>query len=157
MKYFRESIIVTIIALIIAVVYGGVDALILATILGIMEVSLSFDNAIVNARILERMSHRWRNIFLTVGMLIAVLGMRFIFPLAVVSVSAQMSPMKALHLAMEKGNPETVGTQQVSATRQLGAGGSPWSWFVLGLPQWGVLLSFLFGVKLEVINKGRTK
>ncbi|MCT3098661.1 DUF475 domain-containing protein [Lactococcus lactis] len=110
MKYFRESIIVTIIALIIAVVYGGVDALILATILGIMEVSLSFDNAIVNARILERMSHRWRNIFLTVGMLIAVLGMRFIFPLAVVSVSAQMSPMKALHLAMEKGNPETVGT-----------------------------------------------
>ncbi|MDM5143218.1 hypothetical protein ICE98_00289 [Lactococcus lactis] len=29
------------------------------------------------------MSHRWRNIFLTVGMLIAVLGMRFIFPLAV--------------------------------------------------------------------------
>ncbi|WP_282674775.1 DUF475 domain-containing protein, partial [Lactococcus cremoris] len=66
MKYFRESIIVTIIALIIAVVYGGVDALVLATILGIMEVSLSFDNAIVNARILERMSHRWRNIFLTV-------------------------------------------------------------------------------------------
>ena len=60
MKYFRESIIVTIIALIIAVVYSGVDALVLATILGIMEVSLSFDNAIVNARILERMSHRWQ-------------------------------------------------------------------------------------------------
>ena len=36
--------------------------------------------------------------------------------------------------------------QKVPATRQLGAGGSPWSWFVLGLPQWGVLLSFLFGV-----------
>lgn len=110
MKYFRESIIVTIIALIIAVVYGGVDALVLATILGIMEVSLSFDNAIVNARILERMSHRWRNIFLTVGMLIAVLGMRFIFPLAVVSISAQLSPLEALHLAMEKGDPETIGT-----------------------------------------------
>lgn len=110
MKYFRESIVVTIVALVLAFFYGGIDGLILAAILGVMEVSLSFDNAIVNARILEKMSHKWRNIFLTVGMLIAVLGMRFVFPLAVVSISASMNPLDALHLAMEKGNPEVPGT-----------------------------------------------
>ncbi|MGY3712108.1 DUF475 domain-containing protein [Lactococcus petauri] len=110
MKHFRGSILITVVALIVAFLYGGLNAFILAAILGIMEVSLSFDNAIVNARILERMSHKWRNLFLTLGMLIAVLGMRFFFPLVVVSISAQMSPAEALKLAFAKGNPEVPGT-----------------------------------------------
>ncbi|WP_406834695.1 DUF475 domain-containing protein [Lactococcus lactis] len=110
MKHFRGSLIVTVVALILAFVYGGLNALVLAAILGVMEVSLSFDNAIVNARILERMSHKWREVFLTVGMLIAVLGMRFLFPLAVVSISAHLNPVDALSLAMAKGNPEVPGT-----------------------------------------------
>ena len=67
MKIFRSSFIVSIIALIIAYLYAGWDGLMITAILAVLEISLSMDNAIVNARILERMSHAWRKIFLTVG------------------------------------------------------------------------------------------
>jgi hypothetical protein len=110
MKIFRGSIIVTIIALAIAFFYGGWNGLFVAVILAVLEISLSIDNAIVNARILEKMSHTWRQVFLTVGILIAVVGMRLIFPLLIVSLSAQLGPVAALKLALEKGNPHVAGT-----------------------------------------------
>ena len=62
-------------------VLGGPSALGLVAILAVLEVSLSFDNAVVNATVLERMSAFWQKIFLTVGILIAVFGMRLLFPL----------------------------------------------------------------------------
>ena len=71
---------------------------------------LSMDNAIVNARILERMSHAWRKIFLTVGILIAVVGMRLVFPLLIVGVSAKLDPISAMRLALEKGDPSVPRT-----------------------------------------------
>ena len=58
--------------MIIAFLYGGWQALILTVILGILEVSLSFDNAVINATVLRRMSEFWQKIFLTIGILIAV-------------------------------------------------------------------------------------
>ena len=63
MKIFRSSFIVSIIALIIAYLYAGWDGLMITAILAVLEISLSMDNAIVNARILESMSHAWRKIF----------------------------------------------------------------------------------------------
>ncbi|GAB2025856.1 DUF475 domain-containing protein [Lactovum odontotermitis] len=110
MKVFRGSFIVTIIALAIAFIYGGWSGLFVAAILAVLEISLSIDNAIVNARILEKMSHTWRQVFLTVGILIAVVGMRLVFPLLIVSLSAQLGPIEALKLALEKGDPHVAGT-----------------------------------------------
>lgn len=110
MKIFRGSIIVSLIALIIAFIYGGWNGLFITLILAVLEISLSMDNAIVNARILERMSPAWQKTFLTLGVLIAVVGMRFVFPLLIVGVSAQIDPISALRLALEKGNPSTAGT-----------------------------------------------
>jgi hypothetical protein len=49
-------------------------------------------------------------LFLTLGVLIAVFGMRLLFPLVVVGVTAKLSPQRAWELALEKGDPETVGT-----------------------------------------------
>ncbi|CAM5232731.1 hypothetical protein SALBM311S_00756 [Streptomyces alboniger] len=49
-------------------------------ILSVLEISLSFDNAVVNAGILKEMSAFWQKIFLTVGVPIAVFGMRLVFP-----------------------------------------------------------------------------
>lgn len=63
---------------------GGLAALFTALMLGALETSLSFDNAVVNARILEGMNAFWRRMFLTVGVLIAVFGMRIVFPLLIV-------------------------------------------------------------------------
>ncbi len=110
LKTFRWSFIFTILAFITAWFYGSWNALFLCFVLALLEVSLSFDNAVLNATILRRMSDFWQKMFLTVGILIAVFGMRLIFPLVIVGVAAQMSPVDALQLALEKGDPETPGT-----------------------------------------------
>ena len=68
-------------------------------LLAAVEVSLSFDNAVVNATVLRRLNAFWQRLFLTVGVLIAVVGMRLLFPLLVVAFSARLSPAAALHLA----------------------------------------------------------
>lgn len=109
-KTFGWSLAITVVALAVAFLYGGPEAMVLCAILGVLEVSLSFDNAVVNARILEKMSAFWQKIFLTVGILIAVLGMRVAFPLLIVGVTANLNPVQAITLALEKGSIHTPGT-----------------------------------------------
>ena len=79
---------------------GTVGVLWVVVVLAVLEVSLSFDNAIVNAAILKTMTPVWRQRFLTWGILLAVFGMRIVFPLAIVAVAAGIGPMDAMHLAM---------------------------------------------------------
>lgn len=109
-KTFGGSLVLTAIALAVAYLYAGPTGLVLAAILGVLEVSLSFDNAVVNATVLQTMNPFWQRLFLTVGILIAVVGMRLAFPLIIVGVSAQMSPASAIGLAMAKGDPNVEGT-----------------------------------------------
>ncbi|MFD3593784.1 DUF475 domain-containing protein [Nocardia sp. NPDC058640] len=99
-RIFGLSIAITVVSLVVAYLYGGLTALALCAILGILEVSLSFDNAVINATVLERMSEFWQRIFLTVGVLIAVFGMRLVFPLAIVWVTAGLNPVQAFDLAL---------------------------------------------------------
>ncbi|MBB5915085.1 hypothetical protein BJY24_003952 [Nocardia transvalensis] len=100
-RVFALSFIVTVVSLVAALIYGGPEALVLAAILGVLEVSLSFDNAVVNASVLQRLSAFWQRMFLTVGVLIAVFGMRLVFPLVIVAISAHLDPLKAFELALE--------------------------------------------------------
>lgn len=100
LRTYRSSLIITVVALVIAFVYGGIDGAAIALILGVLEISLSFDNAVINATVLERMSPEWQRIFLTVGMVVAVFGMRFLFPLLVVWLAAGLGPREALDLAL---------------------------------------------------------
>ena len=67
-----------------------------------LEVSLSFDNAVVNATILERMSEFWQKMFLTVGIVIAVFGMRLLFPLLIVCFTAHAQPGRGIQLALTR-------------------------------------------------------
>ncbi|WP_287001654.1 MULTISPECIES: DUF475 domain-containing protein [Gordonia] len=106
-RIFGLSIAITIVSLVVAFIYGGPTALFLTLILGILEVSLSFDNAVINATVLRRMSAFWQKIFLTIGVLIAVFGMRLVFPLVIVWLSAKLNPVEALRLAL---NPPTDGS-----------------------------------------------
>ncbi len=110
LRIFGWSFVVTAVALVTAYVYNGTTALALCLILGILEVSLSFDNAVVNATVLRRMSPFWQKIFLTVGIVIAVFGMRLVFPILVVSLSSGLGPIEAVQLALEGGNPDVPGT-----------------------------------------------
>lgn len=89
---------------------GGPTTLTLVAILIVLEISLSFDNAVINATILERMNGYWQRMFLTVGMLIAVFGMRLLFPLLIVGLSANLGPVEALKLAMDGGPVDEPGT-----------------------------------------------
>jgi len=109
-KTLRWSFLFTVIGLAVAFWYDGVTGLTVTAILIVLEVSLSFDNAVVNAKILNRMSEFWIKIFLTIGIIIAVFGMRLVFPLVVVFVTADLSPVDAWQLALEKGDPDTPGT-----------------------------------------------
>jgi uncharacterized protein len=110
LRVFGWSFAVTVAGLVAAVLYGGPEALAITAILIVLEVSLSFDNAVVNARVLERMSAYWQRLFLTVGMVIAVFGMRLIFPLLVVGATAHISPWNAWQLALERGDAEEPGS-----------------------------------------------
>ena len=87
MQYFRLSFLITIIGLAVAYFWGGIMGAFIAFILAVLEVSLSFDNAVVNASILKRMDDKWQGYFLTWGILIAVFGMRLLFPILIVSVA----------------------------------------------------------------------
>lgn len=79
---------------------GIVSFLMVGTVLAALEIALSFDNAIVNANKLEDMTPVWRQRFLTWGILIAVFGMRIVFPLAIVAIFAWINPFAAMHLAL---------------------------------------------------------
>jgi hypothetical protein len=109
-RVFRWSLIITVLSLLTAYFYGGWTALFLCFMLAILEVSLSFDNAVLNATILKRMSEFWQKIFLTVGIFIAVFGMRLLFPLLIVGVTAHLNPVEAIQLALQKGAIEDPGT-----------------------------------------------
>ncbi|OLZ69443.1 hypothetical protein AV521_18155 [Streptomyces sp. IMTB 2501] len=100
LKTFGWSFAVTALGLVAAVFYGGWEAFGVVAILAVLEISLSFDNAVVNAGILKKMNAFWQKIFLTVGVLIAVFGMRLVFPVVIVAITAKLSPYDAVHLAL---------------------------------------------------------
>ncbi|GAA4847373.1 DUF475 domain-containing protein [Kitasatospora terrestris] len=100
-RTFGWSFAITIAGLIAAGLIWGAEGFGVVLILSILEISLSFDNAVVNATVLKRMNPFWQKIFLTVGVLIAVFGMRLIFPLLVVGLTAHLSPGTVIDLALD--------------------------------------------------------
>jgi hypothetical protein len=110
LRTFGGSFGVTAVGLLLAFLYGGTTGMAVAAILIVLEISVSFDNAVVNATVLGELSAFWQKLFLTVGVLIAVFGMRLAFPLIIVGITAHLSPSEAVHLALEKGSVHTPGT-----------------------------------------------
>ncbi|MDX6257908.1 MAG: uncharacterized protein QOJ11_4242 [Frankiales bacterium] len=100
LRTFRYALPLTIVVLVLAGIIGGPRDAALVGILAILEISLSFDNAVINATVLERMSEKWQRIFLTVGIVIAVFGMRLVFPVAVVAIAGHISPSSVVQLAL---------------------------------------------------------
>lgn len=71
-------------------------------LLALMEISLSFDNAVLNAGVLKDMSPKWQHRFLTYGMPVAVFGMRLIFPIGIVAIASGLGFMEVTHLAIKE-------------------------------------------------------
>jgi len=115
-SYLRYAFAVTALGLVLAAWLGWettgsgagmMSFLFTATVLAALEIALSFDNAIVNANKLKEMDPVWQRRFLTWGILIAVFGMRIVFPLLVVVIAANIGPVSALVLAATE--PERYG------------------------------------------------
>ncbi len=121
LSYFTGSFIFTILAAAIAFYIGGVSAAVTVIFLTVLETSLSFDNAVVNAGILKDWDAVWRRRFLTWGILIAVFGMRLVFPLAIVGVAGDIGPLKVIDLAFNHA--DEYKTILASAHHQIAAFG----------------------------------
>jgi len=110
-KHFGGSLLFTIAGLVLGGWYGWeltgtLDGMLgivwICAVLAVLEVSLSFDNAAVNASILKDMDPVWQRRFLTWGIAIAVFGMRIVFPLVIVMVAASLGPVEAMRLALNE-------------------------------------------------------
>ena len=110
LKYFSGSLWLSLVGLAVALplgyfesgLKGAVSTIFIVLVLSVLEISLSFDNAVVNAVVLKDMTPKWRHRFLTWGIAIAVFGMRLVFPLAIISIVAQINPWSALMLAIRE-------------------------------------------------------
>ncbi len=108
LSYLKWALVVTVLGLALGAylgwlttgtVSGMLGILFICTVLAVLEISLSFDNAIVNANKLKEMRPEWQRRFLTWGILIAVFGMRIVFPLLIVVIAAKIGPWQAVVLA----------------------------------------------------------
>ena len=109
LRFYTFSLVFTAICFALGAWYGWVSTgtvagmlslLWIVFVLSILEVSLSFDNAVVNATVLRDMDQVWQRRFLTWGVLIAVFGMRIVFPIAIVAIAANLGPLEAINLSL---------------------------------------------------------
>ena len=148
MQHFRLSFLVTAILLGVAgwwgYTHGGTPGLLrslwIAAVLGVLEVSLSFDNAVVNASVLRNWNAFWQRLFLTVGIIVAVFGMRLIFPVLIVCVATRLGLLDVWHMALN--NPDEYARNLTSRHAEVAAFGGA---FLLL-----VFLNFLFDEEKEL-------
>jgi hypothetical protein len=148
MKHFRISILVTIVLLGAAAWWGysrgGASgmftALWIAAVLGVLEVSLSFDNAVVNAGVLKDWDAFWRKLFLTVGIFVAVFGMRLVFPLAIVAIATGLGMADVWTMAIT--TPDEYSRHLISRHAEVSAFGGAFLMLVF--------LNFLFDEEKEL-------
>lgn len=100
MTYFYSSFLFAALAVVAAYLLGGASAVFIVLVLAVLETSLSFDNAVVNASVLSSWGVWWRRAFLWVGLPIAVFGMRLFFPVLIVAYASALSVGDAFRLAL---------------------------------------------------------
>lgn len=84
----------------VAAIWLGMDAFIVLAVLTLLEITFSFDNAVVNARLVGRLSLFWERLFMTAGMLIAVGVVRFALPVVIVAATAGIGISAVLDLVL---------------------------------------------------------
>ena len=100
LRHFWGSLSVFAIALVSAFYFWGWQGVYIVALLGLLEVSLSFDNAVVNAKVLGAMDPVWQTRFIFWGIPIAVFGMRFLLPVLLVAAVTDMSVAQTFGYAL---------------------------------------------------------
>lgn len=103
-RIFGISGTITVTLLLLVLVFMGWQAALVALMLVVIELTFSFDNAIINARVLMTMSEFWQKMFMTLGIFIAVFGMRIVFPIVIVMMSSGLPAGEVVDLAFS--NPD---------------------------------------------------
>jgi len=128
LRHFGGSLLFTLAALALGGWYGWMltgttagtlELLWIVLVLSVLEISLSFDNAVVNATVLKDMDAIWQRRFLTWGMVIAVFGMRIVFPLAIVAIAAGLGPVETVRLSLE----DPVRYEEIVSSAHVGIAG----------------------------------
>jgi hypothetical protein len=148
MQHFRISFVVTLVLLAVATWWGyssggsagAIHAFFITSILAVMEVSLSFDNAVVNASVLRNWDAYWQKLFLTVGIIVAVFGMRLVFPILIVSIATGLGLVDVMSMALN--TPAEYARHLTNQHAQVAAFGG--SFLLL------VFLNFLFNEEKEL-------
>lgn len=99
-KYFGPATILTLLVVGLAFTFGNFDDAVVVMILGVLELSLSVDNAVVNATKLKTLSPAAQRWFMYYGIIIAVFFMRFAFPILVVSIVGHVGPLSTVSMAI---------------------------------------------------------
>lgn len=77
----------------------GPGAVLITLILASIELAFSFDNAIINAKVLNHVSPFWQKLFLSLGIVIAIFGVRMLLPIIIVGWSAHLPMGNVIDLA----------------------------------------------------------
>jgi hypothetical protein len=122
-KYYTGSFIFTVVAILICYAVAGLQGAFLAAILGVLETSVSLDNAVVNAKVLKDLDHTWRHRFLTWGMVFSVFFVRVLFPILIVWGTSSLSLVQSATLPFENAQ-LYAATVSVAHVKIAGFGGS---------------------------------
>lgn len=98
--HHKIPLVITLLSWAIVGYYLGPEAFFLVIALSILEITLSADNAVVNSRVLVKMSPMWQKLFMTVGIFVAVFLIRFALPIVLVAVASQMPIGQVTDLAL---------------------------------------------------------
>lgn len=101
-RMFLPSLIISIIVGLYIGLGASLADLWIFLILVILEITFSFENAVINSKVLERMSAFWQQLFLTVGILFAVFIIRFVLPIILVAVSSGQSFNAIIDMALHQ-------------------------------------------------------
>ena len=87
-RLYGFAVITSLIVVIVAAIMGGLSAVVPILMLAVIEITFSFENAVINSEVLSRMSRLWQTLFLTIGIAVAVFGVRLVLPIVMVSATS---------------------------------------------------------------------
>lgn len=100
LSYFYVPMAALVAAMAFSLFTWGFAAALTVGILAILEISLSFDNATVNAVVLKNWPEQWRKVFLGAGIIVAVFGMRLLFPILIVTTTTGLGIWAVVQMAL---------------------------------------------------------
>lgn len=146
LRHYYVAFIVTAVILVASLLLAGPTALLPVIALALIEITFSFENAVLNSQVLSTMNKVWQMVFLTAGIAVAVFGVRLVLPLFMVSSTTGDSLRHVLDLALH--NPDKYAQELHHAYPVIAAFGGVFL-LMIGLRFFGEKKEILWWNKVE--------